>query len=158
MSDTKTILAALEAAQRSAPARRLARAATLLDNRPRFKDGRLKDEYDRLSEELDLEMLHDPRLGGDYYRQHKAEFDRFNFLRAERERLERSRSYVRPDGMTQTEFEKNKAAIYDQERRRHLRDQIRALQTRFDSMPTTTRGPAEDEDDGDAALLRQESE
>jgi hypothetical protein len=117
------------------------------DDRPRFKDGRLKDEFDRLSEELDLEVLHDPVLGGGYYEAHKREIDRYVSLKAEREAIERSEQYVRPDGMRQSEYEANKDAILLRERRAIVERRIAEMQAQLDAMPAPPRGPAEEEDE-----------
>jgi len=104
---SKAILAGVAAAG----TRTAAKESEARDTRPRFKNGRLKDEWERLNEELDIEMFQDPVLGAAYQKEHQTELDRFSILALEREKAARVASGLTAGGMTETEYERDRDRV-----------------------------------------------
>jgi hypothetical protein len=76
------------------------------DTRPRFKNGSLVDEFERLEEELDFELAADPSPdGAEYARANQKRLDRFLLLKTKRDRAKRVRAGRAAGGLTQSQYE-----------------------------------------------------
>jgi hypothetical protein len=114
------------------------------DNRPRYRSGRLKDPFDRLSEELDFEELEDPILGRAYFEAHRDELKHYAAMLAERQKKTTAEESIEAGG-TQTEFEApgRREAIAAQERRAQLEGRIRELEAQLAQTSAPEKGESQ---------------
>ena len=104
--------------------------------RPRFKSGRLKNEFDRLEEELDIEEANDPVIGPAYWRAHKTELDRYVKLQGERELAAMRAANIDAGGMTQSEYEQDRDSIL-------LEEHNSAVDRAIEKLEATKKAPPE---------------